>query len=214
MIPSQNPSRRRPSLLLVLALVALPTWLGCATLSGLSALSQVHFDIDRVSDVRIAGISVANKRSWSDLSGYDIARLGAAALAKEVPLDAVVHVRGENPASNEVDARLTQMDWEFLVEDRKTVEGRLEEDYIFPPGYPIDVPLRVRTDLADVFEGGSAQQLFNLALALADQGGDPVDVALVAHPTIETKLGRMPFPAPVTIRKQVGGHSGTRGVSN
>jgi hypothetical protein len=212
-IPSQTPSRRRPFPLLVLALIALPAGLGCATLSGLSALSQVHFDLDRVSDVRIAGISVADKRSWSDLSGYDVARLGAAALAGEVPLDAVVHVRGENPASNEVDARLTQMDWEFLVEDRKTVEGRLEEDYVFPPGQPIDVPLRVRTDLAEVYEGGSAQQLFNLALALADQGGTPVEVALVAHPTIETPLGRMPFPTPVTVRKQVGGGSGA-GVSD
>ena len=203
--------RGRPPILVVLA--GLIVLAGCATLSGLAALREVAFDLDRVSEVRIAGINVENKRSWSDLSAYDVARLGVAVLAKDVPLEAVVHVRGENPQSNEVDARLTEMEWELFLEDRKTLEGRLDQDYVFPPGTPVDIPIRVRTDLADVFSDGSANDLFNLALALADQGGEPVEVRLDARPTIETSLGRIRYPSTITLRKMVGGTAGAPGGS-
>jgi hypothetical protein len=206
--------RRRPRILFILTLIALPAALGCSVFQGVSALREVTFDIESVSDVRIAGIRVDDKRSFSDLNGFDIARLGAAVLAKDVPLDATVHVIGENPQSNEVDARLTEMDWELFVEDRKTLEGRLDQDFVFPAGYPIIVPLRVRTDISEIFESGSAQDLFNLALALADQGGDPVEVRLDARPSIETRRGKLKYPYPVSLRKTVGGREGLRGVSN
>src|SRR5688572_17527889 len=114
---------------------------GCTALQQFAALRQVDFSLDRVSDVRIAGVRLEGKDSYSDLSAIEIARLGAAAVSREVPLDLVVHVQGENPASNGVEARLLELDWTLFLENRKTVSGEMNREYAFPPGETVDVPI-------------------------------------------------------------------------
>jgi hypothetical protein len=56
----------------------------------------------------------------------------------------------------------------------------------------------VRLNLVDFFEG-SAQDLLELALSLSGQGGEPKSVALRATPIIDTPLGPMRYPRPITI---------------
>jgi hypothetical protein len=87
----------------VLALVALP---GCATLQQLTPLHSVRFEFSNVSDVRIAGIPIGAQTSFRSLSVADAARLSAAVLAHEVPLELVAHVDATNPAENSVTARM------------------------------------------------------------------------------------------------------------
>jgi hypothetical protein len=55
------------------------------------------------------------------------------------------------------------------------------------------------TGLFMEFFDGSAQDLFELALSIADQGGAPTEIALRATPTIQTPLGPMRYPQPITI---------------
>jgi hypothetical protein len=126
------------------------------------------------------------------------ARLAAALTQGDVPLEFLLHNSARNPESNSVDARLLALDWTLLLEDRETVSGRLERSLLLPRGQAVDVPLDVRLDLEDFVEGG-ARDLLDLALSLAGAGGEPRKIALRATPTIDTALGPIRYPSPITI---------------
>src|SRR5262249_4620234 len=120
---------------------------GCATLSQVTALHQVRFQLDRVSDGTLAGVRLDGKRSYQDLSPREIAHLASAVASRSVPLQMTVPVTGENPVSNPVTARLLQLDWTLLVKDKETVSGSLRQEFQFPPGQPTDVPIELQLDL-------------------------------------------------------------------
>ena len=93
----------RVALLASLALVALPA---CTALEQLAALRTVTFAFAGISDVRAAGIRVGPGASYGSLSSTDITRLGAAIVARNIPLDMIAHVSATNPPDNTVTARV------------------------------------------------------------------------------------------------------------
>jgi hypothetical protein len=127
------------------------------------------------------------------------ARLGLAVASRDVPFELTAHVTGTNPGTNQVTARLIALDWAYVVDDRQVLEGALEREISFPPGEPVDVPVTIRFNLARAFDGG-ARDLFETALALSGYGPQTHDVSLRITPTIETALGPMRYPTPISIR--------------
>jgi hypothetical protein len=178
---------------------------GCATLQQFAALKNVDFALNRVSDLRLAGIEMERIRSYEDLSLIEVGRLALAVSGNELPLDFKLHLMAENPVDNATEARLLQMDWTLLLQDRETLSGLLDREILLPPGQPTEIPLTVGLNLMEFFEG-SARDLLELALSLAGQGGAPKELALRATPTIQTPLGPMRYPQPITIvSREVGG---------
>jgi len=186
-----------------LAALVLVLLSGCATLSQVAALRKVDFSLGRTSGATLAGVALEGKRAYGDLGATDLARLAAAVATKHVPLAMTVHVNAENPASNSVTARLVQLDWTLNIEDQPTVSGRLTQEYELPPGQVTDVPVTVELDLWDFFSG-RAQDLFNLAQSAAGLNG-PMSISLKATPTIQTPIGPIRYPSPITIvEREVG----------
>ena len=183
---------------LVLVAAACGATSSCATLSQVAALRRVEFDLDRVSGATLAGVRLEGKRSYNDLGTTDVARLVAGVATRNMPLAMTVHVAGTNPAANTVTARLVQMDWTLFIDDVKTVSGRLDREFYFVPGEPTDVPITVELDLWDFFSG-RAEDLFGLALAATGAGGQTMNIALRATPTIQTPIGPIRYPSPITI---------------
>lgn len=184
----------------LLILLVLPS---CATLQSLTALSQVRFQLDRVSELHLAGVRLDDVRSYEDLSVMDAARIGSALVNRTLPLDAVVHVGADNPGDNP-EARLLALDWTFFLRDRETVSGGLDGELVLPAGQRTDVPVQVRMDLLEFFDGGT-RDLVDLALALGGAGQEPVDVRLEALPTIQTRLGPIRYSEPLVLGGGVGG---------
>ena len=179
---------------------------GCATLKQFAALRNIEFVLDRASDVRLAGIELARIRSMDDLSLMDAGRLVLAVSRNELPMDFQLHVLAENPAENSTEARLMRMDWTLLLQGRETLSGVFDREVLLLPGQPTDIPIVIGLDLLDFFEG-SAEDLLELALSLSGQGGAPKDVELRATPVVDTPLGPMRFPRPITIvSRTVGSH--------
>lgn len=200
---SSAPHARRRSAALCLLLIAPIGLSGCATLQQVAALRKVEFALERVANVAVVDVPIRGRR-YSDLTTTEVARLAAAVVARDVPLSFVAHVSAENPASNSVSARLIRMDWTLYIEDRKTVSGRLDREYVLAPGKPVDIPIGIELDLFDFFSGRGAD-FFQLARAVAGVGG-PTNVSLKAQPTINTPIGPIRYPGEVTIvSKTVGG---------
>jgi hypothetical protein len=197
--PAPRCGRRAAAASLALALAA------CATARGILALRRVDFDVDRVSAVRLAGVSLEHIRSPEDVRVLDAARLAAAVARHQVPLDFDVHVLGRNPAANPATARLVRLQWILDLNGRETVSGVVDSAYVFVPGGVTDVRVPVHLDLWRFFQGSAADAL-DLALGLAGLGTRRTEVVLRAVPTIDTPLGPITYPGSITIvRRTVGG---------
>lgn len=180
-----------------LALVAV-TLTGCATLQQIAALRDVDFAIDRVSGVRLAGVDLSGVSTYRDLGINEVGRLTLALTQGELPMDFVLHLTATNPADNAADARLVRMDWTLLLQDRETVSGTFADETLLRRGQPTDVPITMSLDLVDFFSG-SAQDFVELALAVSGRGGSPREVTLEATPSVDTALGPIRYPQPITI---------------
>lgn len=193
-------ARRGPTLLLfaVLSLVALGGIAGCAGLREAIALRQVEFRYDRISDPAVAGLPISRVLRYEDLSVMDVGRLALAIAAKDVPLDITVHLEGRNPATNNTSARLMQLDWTYLVDDRPIISGEMDQAIVFPAGEASDVPVRVRFNLIEFF-GNDGKVLFDTALVLSGQRTTTKRVTLRLTPTVETSLGPIRYPVPITL---------------
>ena len=171
---------------------------GCATLQQIAALRQVEFAIDGVGTGRLAGVDLARVRSPEDVSAADAARLVNAVASEELPLDFTVNVRAENPADNRTTARMVRLAWTLLLDDRETISGVVDREVALPPGDPQIIPIGMRVDLVEFFEG-NARDLLNLALRFAGADADGAELKLRAEPTVETPLGPIAYPATITI---------------
>jgi hypothetical protein len=195
---TKRKTRRIQWVALGLILLLAPV-LGCAAAKELAAMRQVEFHLNGVSGARVAGIPLSNVRSYSDLGPVDVARLAAAIALDDVPLEVTVHVEGRNPETSTVTAKLVAMDWTCLVDDRDVVSGRLHDPYSFPPGVARDVPLVVRFNLVEALRDRNRRDLIEVALAFAGQRSSTHDVALTLVPSVETSVGRIRYPGPITL---------------
>jgi len=170
---------------------------GCQTLREVSNLRQVDFRLDRVSDARLAGVSLRNVDSYDDIGAGDMLRLSSAIADGQMPLAFTVHVAAQNPSENDQNARLTELDWRLLLDDKETIAGKFDRDVVIPPGEPTDIPISMELDLVDFFDG-NLREIVNLALALGGEG-EPTNVKLRARPTIQTAIGPIRYPNEIMI---------------
>lgn len=196
--------RRGGPSVLALALAALFTapLVGCATIQEMAALRDVDFSLQGTSDGTLAGIPIESTSRFEDVGVVDAARLAEALANRRLPLQVTLLVRADNPADN-VRARLTELDWTLFLDDRETVSGVLDREYVLPPGEPVTVRVPVQLDLLDFFDS-QLESVVGLALAVAG-AGEPRQVRLEATPTVQTPLGPLRYPGPVRVEYEVGG---------
>lgn len=190
---------------LLLLAVTFPLLTSCQALQQVAALRQVDFDLDRVSEMQLAGVEVSRIRTYNDLSLVEIGRLTAAFAQRKLPVSFNLHVNATNPPENRVSARMVGLAWTLLLEDRETISGTVNQLIDLPPGQPQDIPVSISLDLVQFFDH-NLRDLVELALAVSGQGGAPKRIQLRATPTIDTPLGPIRYPQPITIvSREVGG---------
>ncbi|NNM33114.1 MAG: hypothetical protein HKO53_08610 [Gemmatimonadetes bacterium] len=176
----------------------------CSTLQQLVALRHVDFSLDGVAEARLVGIDLVRTGSYSDLTLVDVGRVANALATRDLPLDLRLALSGENPPDNPAEARLVRMDWTLLLDGRETVSGVVDDPVAFPPGTRSDFHVDVNLDLGEFFDG-TVRELLDLAIAVAGGEGDGTEVALRVLPTVDTALGPIRYPEPITlVRTEVG----------
>ena len=189
-----------------LALAALTAGLaGCATLRQITALRQVDFSIAGVQDGRLAGVELRRIASYGDLSAVEIGRIALAVTRRDVPLEFRVMIWADNPADNGTAATMVRLAWTLLLDDRETINGVLDTTVTMPPGQTAYIPVPMRLNLRQFFDG-PAQSLVDLAASVAGLSSHPTRVTIRAVPTINTPIGPITYPNPITIvSRTVGG---------
>ena len=178
---------------------------GCTGLQQLAALRNVDFALASVAGGRLAGIDLTKIASYNKLGPLDLAKVAVALGRKDLPLEFTLNLSAENPANNKVTAKMVKMGWSLFLQDRETISGVITQAVELIPGQPQTIPMTMRLNVLQFFDG-PAQDIFDLAVALAGADPDPKKISLKAVPTIETPLGPMNYPSPVTIvSRTVGG---------
>lgn len=182
----------------------------CASLQQLATLRQVAFSLAGVQQGRLAGVDLSRVTDYAKLSVLDIGKITVAVARKDLPLEFQLAVRAENPAENKVTARMVRLAWSLHLDQKETISGVVDTAIVIPPGQPTLIPMRLRLNLIQFFDG-PAQDLVNLATALAGLNADPTRISLKAVPTIDTPVGPISYPNPVTIvSRTVGGAGPTK----
>ncbi len=195
--------RLRPALLLLLSLFAAAlAAAGCATLQEIAALRLVDFSLGAVAEPRLAGIDLTRVRSYRDLRPADAIGLAAAVRERKLPFEFTLHVDGANPADNRSAARLVNLEWTLFLDDRETVGGQLDREFLIEPGRSVDIPLRIDLDLLKFFKD-DLEKLVGVALGVSGPDGGS-RLRLAARPTITTPLGPMRYPGQITIARRGG----------
>jgi hypothetical protein len=178
---------------------------GCTGLQQLAALRHVDFSLAGIVGGRLAGIDLTRITSYNKLTALDAAKVAVALGRKDLPLEFTLNVRAENPSDNKVTAKLIKMGWALFLDDRETISGVTNQVVELPPGQPQIMPMVMRLNVLQFFNG-PAQDIFDLAVALAGADPDAKKISLKAVPTIDTPLGPMSYPSPITIvSRTVGG---------
>jgi hypothetical protein len=178
---------------------------GCATLRQIAALRAVDFALGPVTGARVAGVDLGPVRSFADLTAGDLARIGSAVARRTLPIEFTLGLEATNPAENQVTARMVRLDWTLLLQDRETVHGTIDSAVTLPAGETRTIPMTMRLDLYR-FVQGSARDLVELVLGLTGRSSTPTRVSLRALPTVDTPLGPITYPSPITIvSRTVGG---------
>lgn len=168
----------------------------CQTLQEIANLRKLDFFLNEVTEPRLAGIDLSNVRSADDLGPADMLRLGTAIAQDNVPLNMTLWIGARNPESNSVTARLVNLDWTLFLNETETVSGFTEADEAVAPGQEVEFPVVVTLDLVNFFER-SAPELVELVLATIGEGHS--NVSLRATPSVQTPLGPIRYPEPITI---------------
>ncbi len=171
---------------------------GCSSLQQLAALRQVGFALAGVTGGRLAGVDIGKIASGTRLSVLDYGKLTVALARQDVPLDFLVNVEALNPAENKVTAKMVRLGWALYLNDKETIHGVVDTAVVMEPGKPVLMPMRMRVNLVQFFNG-PAQDLVDLAAAVAGVNPDPTKISLKASPTIDTPLGPLSYPNPITI---------------
>jgi hypothetical protein len=178
---------------------------GCASLQQLIALRQVDFSLGGVGNGRLAGVDLSRISSYRNLTAVDLGRITLALAQNDLPFEFQVDVRAENPVDNKVTARLIRLAWSLYLNDKETISGTLDTTFSLPPGAPVTIPMQMRLNLLQFFSG-PAQSLVDLAASIAGLSKDSTKVSLRAVPTVDTPVGPISYPTPITIASRtVGG---------
>lgn len=177
---------------------------GCTTLQQIAALRQVDFQLDRLTNGLVAGVSLDRLQNGGSLGATDYARLSAAALRGQVPLSFTLHVGAQNPADNPVAAQLVSLDWTLFLDGTETVSGIYNDDRLIAPGTRTDLPVAIELDLVRFFSrnvGDLAQLIGNVAGVSTRRQ----TIRLDARPSINTQFGPIRYPGVISIEFPVGG---------
>ena len=160
---------------------------------------KCKFSLDNVQNVSVAGINIKGINT-SSLTATNVAKLSAALLTKNVPLNMTVNVGIKNPTAKP--ASLNAMDYKINVDNLELASGSTNKKVSVPSKSKTSMPLSFNVNTYDIFSSNGISSLKNFVSSFSSKDGTSSRVAIKVNPTVaigsqSVKLGYM------TLSKQV-----------
>lgn len=172
----------------------------CVSCSGLlnqvqetAALKNCKFSLNSVQSISLAGINIKTLGK-SDLTAANVAKLSAALLTKNIPLDMTVQIGIKNPTAKA--ASLNTMDWKLDIDNMELANGTTTKKVSIPASSKASMPLSVNVNTYKVFSKDGISSLKNFVQSFSKTDATSSRVAIKVNPTIavgskNVKLGYM-----------------------
>lgn len=164
---------------------------------------RCDFRIESARNMKLGGINIQGKDAVSDLSIYEITKIGTVIAGGTLPLTFDLNIEVKNP--NPVMAAMNKLDWILLIDDIEMSRGLLNQRIEVPAGSLANFPVFINLDLMKSLNGKSGDALINFAMNLAGTSSRPSRIKLKAKPTIMIGTTPVEYPGYITIRTDFGG---------
>lgn len=202
----------RLSVIAILLIAATSVWQSCNVVKDitntLAEIGKLQFKLDNVSNMRVSGISLSNKRSLSDVSTGDVFKLTSAFATKKFPAEFTLNMLASNPndgtaGKKRTNAFIQSLDFRMILDDVNTINGDIKNEITVPgSGEATIIPLAMGLDLYEFFGNRGYESIINLAMAIGGVNGSPAKIKLDIKPTVRTAIGPMTYPGRITVISQ------------
>lgn len=193
----------KKKVLLIMALAVLLS--ACSVYKTMMNLSRLQFKLESVSDFRLNGMNISDKSKLSDFGAMQIIQLTTSIAQNKLPVSFTVTVDAKNPNDGKggfpaTDITIKKFPWKLLINDKETISGVVSKPVKVPGvGQVQQIPIQVELNLLEFVQGNGVNDIVNLVLALGGKKSDPSKVKIVADPLLDTPIGEMRYPEPITI---------------
>lgn len=178
---------------------------GCAVYDTFVNISGLKFKLESVIDFKVAGISINNKTKLEDFGTMDVVRLSGKLANNELPVSFILNVEAKNPNTKggklrDPSVKLKSFPWTLYIEDKETITGNINQPVVVPgKGEGRIIPLNIEFNLLNFIRDKSLEKIANIILNIGGAKGSPSNLKLVAEPILDTPVGEMQYPEPLTI---------------
>ncbi len=182
---------------LAILLLIVPLFNSCSMINQLASLRNCEYKYKSVTDVRVAGIDVQNKKTLKDFTVLDAASLLAAVNRNEFLLNATVNIEITNP--NAGTASLDGGEWIFFIDGKEMIRGNVSKKVqVNPSGGVAIMPMAMIVDLKKILGKENRETIAGFGLGLAAGEGQATRVSLWIKPIMN--VGGFPLSYPNYIK--------------
>jgi LEA14-like dessication related protein len=170
----------------------------CSYLKELSALKECELRVGTLKNPVLAGVDLNKIVTVKDFSIDQTGKITKSILLGTLPLSFIINVDVKNP--NQKNASLNRLEYLAFIDNTQVAVGAMEEHVVIPAGGGIaTIPLKVETDVFDLFKKEPVNTLLNFCLNLADEDNRPVRVNIKIKPWIQVGSKDYEYPGYLTI---------------
>lgn len=162
-------------------------FLSCSsTIEYAETVQRLQFKIGSITDFKIAGVSLKDKKSSDDLTDFEESKLSQAIAAKKLPSSFTIKVlvKDPNQGVKNISAVLKEFRWRLLIDSIEIASGDYKDE-IEIKGDTI-ISLKVNFDFGSYFSEPDIKSLTDTVLSFYALRSN---IVVKAIPVIETNYG-------------------------
>ena len=174
-------------------------------MDAMKNVQRLQFKLGNVVNMKVGGVSIADKNSITDFNLLDAANLLSSFTSGHLNTSFTLNVLAKNPndgtgGTPNTSAVIKALGWRLFLDDAEMINGNITQGIEVPGvGKETTIPIDMNLDLLSFLQGQNYDHLMNLAMAIGGKNGSSARVKLAVKPTVDTFLGPITYPGEITV---------------
>jgi hypothetical protein len=174
-------------------------------MDAMKNVQRLQFKLGNVVNMKVGGVSIADKNSITDFNLLDAANLLSSFTSGHLNTSFTLNVLAKNPndgtgGTPNTSAVIKSLGWRLFLDDAEMINGNITQGIEVPGvGKETTIPIDMNLDLLSFLQGQNYDHLMNLAMAIGGKNGSSARVKLAVKPTVDTFLGPITYPGEITV---------------
>lgn len=169
----------------------------CRALKEIKALQTCAFNATGIENIQLAGYEMKNKRSITDFSFLEGAKIGKDYASKKLILSYTIPIEAKNP--NQQLAALNRLEWKLMFDNIEILNGISSERVEIPAQQSTTFPLDIKMNISDLLSKKSFQELQDLAFNLENEYKKGNRLHLKIKPYLRVGKKQIPYPGFIKV---------------